>query len=224
MKRIPRILAVEDDPALRDAVQSALTNQGFTVRTEADGKNIREAAKTFHPDLALLDVRLPGGPNGLSIAQMLREVSTLPIIFLTAADTAQDRLAGFDAGGDDYIVKPFEMAELIARIRVVLRRSGVLTDERWQIGDLYVDEASRTVERNSVPIELTYTEFDLLVALGRQPNRVLSKTQLLASIWGLESYDHNVVEVRMSGLRKKLEEHGPRLIETVRGLGYKLSA
>lgn len=217
----PRVLVIEDDPALREALHSALTNEGYIVRTEADGTRIRDVAATFHPDLALLDVRLPQGPSGLSIARMLREDAALPIIFLTAADSSDDRLAGFEAGGDDYLAKPFVMAELFARIRALLRRSGGLSSDTWQVGDVVVDEASRRVHRSGVPVELTRTEFDLLVALGRKPDRVLSKTQLLASVWGLESYDDNVVEVRMSTLRRKLEEHGPRLIHTVRGAGYR---
>jgi two-component system, OmpR family, response regulator len=219
----PRILLVEDDASLREAVESALTSEGYAVQAEADGTRIRNIAATFRPDLAVLDVRLPGGPSGLSLARMLRDDDTeLPIIFLTAADSTEDRLAGFDAGGDDYLVKPFVMAELLARVRALLRRSGKLTSETWQVGDIVVDEGTRRVHRNGGTIDLTRTEFDLLVELGRHPDRVLSKTQLLASVWGFDSYDVNVVEVHISALRRKLEEHGPRLIHTVRGSGYRL--
>jgi two-component system, OmpR family, response regulator len=218
----PRILLVEDDPAMREAVTSALTSDGYAVRCEADGSDVRDVAKAFRPDLAVLDVRLPQGPSGLSIARLLRDDDKLPIIFLTAADSTEDRLAGFDAGADDYLVKPFVMAELLARVRALLRRSGRLTSETWQVGDIVVDEATRRVHRNGAAIDLTRTEFDLLVELGRHPDRVLSKTQLLASVWGFDSYDVNVVEVHISALRRKLEEHGPRLIHTVRGAGYRL--
>jgi two-component system, OmpR family, response regulator len=230
--RQPRVLLVEDDDALRDAVTSALSGDGYTVHAEPDGTRIRQVAADFRPDLAALDVRLPQGPSGLSIARLLRDSSSdghdspeqLPIIFLTAADTTADRLAGFAAGADDYLVKPFAMAELLARVRALLRRAGKLTSEVWHVGDVVIDEADRTVHRHGTTIELTRTEFDLLVELGRRPDRVLSKTQLLGSVWGFASYDPNLVEVHISALRRKLERHGPRLIHTVRGSGYRLRA
>jgi two-component system, OmpR family, response regulator len=221
----PRVLLVEDDAALRDAVGSALRGDGHALHVEPDGTRIHQAARQFQPDLALLDVRLPQGPSGLSIARILRDTDPdLPIIFLTAADTTDDRLAGFAAGADDYLVKPFAMAELLARVRALLRRAGKLTSEVWNVGDLVIDEADRTLHRNGATIELTRTEFDLLVELGRRPGRVLSKTQLLGSVWGFASHDPNVVEVHVSALRRKLEAHGPRLIQTVRGSGYRLRA
>ena len=144
------------------------------------------------------------------------------MIFLSAADTEPDRLAGFDAGADDYLVKPFSMAELLARVRVALRRAGRLHADTWQVGDLVVDEDRRTVERDGQPIELTRTEFDLLVALGRRRGGVASKSQLLASVWGFDEYDPNLVEVYISALRRKLETAGPRIVHTVRGVGYAL--
>jgi two-component system, OmpR family, response regulator len=230
--RQPRVLLVEDDVALRDAVSSALSGDGYAVHAEPDGTRIRQVAADFRPDLATLDVRLPQGPSGLSIARLLRDRSSdghsshdqLPIIFLTAADTTEDRLAGFAAGADDYLVKPFAMAELLARVRALLRRAGKLTSDVWHVGDLVIDEANRTVRRHGTTIEVTRTEFDLLVELGRKPDRVLSKIQLLGSVWGFASYDPNVVEVHVSALRRKLERHGPRLIHTVRGSGYRLRA
>jgi two-component system, OmpR family, response regulator len=220
--KAPRVLVVEDDAALLDAVESALRGQGYQVRPVADGTDIHRVAAVFRPDLAVLDIRLPRGPSGLSIARILREHDELPIIFLTAADSTQDRLAGFEAGADDYLVKPFVMAELLARVRALLRRSGKLTSDTWQVGDLTIDEATRRVHRNGSTIDLTRTEFDLLVALGRHPDQVLSKTQLMGSVWGFDHFDVNVVEVHISALRRKLESHGPRLIHTVRGAGYRL--
>lgn len=220
----PRVLLIEDDAALRDAVRVALLAEGYRVEAHTDGTTARSVAERFRPDLAVLDVRLPTGPSGLSVGHMLREFRELPLMFLTAADSTEDRLAGFAAGADDYLVKPFVMAELLARVRALLRRSGRLSSETWQVDDLVVDEAARTARRAGASLHLTHTEFDLLLALGRNPDRVLSKTQLLASVWGFESYDVNLVEVHVSALRRKLETNGPRLIQTVRGAGYRLQA
>ncbi len=219
----PRVLVVEDDPALRDGIAAALRDDRYQVHAEADGTSIREVVNAFRPDLAVLDVRLPG-PSGLSLARMIRDASPLPIIFLTAADSIEDRLSGFEAGGDDYVVKPFAMAELMARVRALLRRSGVLESEAWSVDDVVVDEAARTVVRAGRELELTRTEFDLLVALGRRKGRVVTKTQLLAEVWGFADFDPNLVEVHVSALRRKLEQHGSRLVQTVRGVGYVIRA
>ncbi len=224
METSPRVLVVEDDPALREAVAAGLRQDGCNVHAEADGTNIAATADRFRPHLAVLDVRLPG-PSGLSVARVLRGWNAaLPIIFLTAADTIEDRLAGFEAGADDYVVKPFALSEVQARVRALLRRAGALTTESWAIEDLVVDEAAHTAVRGSEVLDLTRTEFDLLVALGRNAGRVLSKTQLMATVWGFEDFDPNLVEVHVSALRKKLEAHGPRLLQTVRGVGYVLRA
>jgi two-component system, OmpR family, response regulator len=223
MNAAPRILFVEDDHAVRETVAAALESEGYEVQAEADGMRIEQVARGFRPDLAVLDIRLPVGPGGLSMARMLRSISDLPIMFLTAADEVEDRLAGFDAGADDYLVKPFSVSELLARIKALLRRSGRLISTTWQLADLVVDEEARTVLRNGRTLDLTRTEFDLLVALGSKPGRVMSKTQLLTTVWGFSEYDPNLVEVHVSSLRKKLEsDHSPRLIQTVRGVGYVL--
>ena len=220
---LPRVLVVEDDDAVREAVAAALRGAGHEVRDEADGLGIDRAIHAFRPDLAILDVRLATGPSGLSIARRLRRDADIPIVFLTAADSVQDRLAGFDAGADDYLSKPFAVAELLARVKALLRRSGALSSASWQVGDLVVDEEARTAVRGDRTLELTRTEFDLLVALGAKPGRVLSKTQLLSTVWGVEVYDPNLIEVHVSSLRRKLEAEGlPRLVHTVRGAGYVL--
>ncbi len=177
---------------------------------------------SFRPDLAILDVRLPPGtPNGFDLGRLLRRRSDAPLLFLTAADQIEDRLEGFDVGADDYVVKgDFNMAELLARVRALLRRAGRLASGTTEIGDLELDEGSRTVVRGGAKVDLTRTEFDLLAVLARNPDRVFSKVELLSRVWGFDHYDLNLVEVHMSALRHKLEAHGPRLIHTRRGAGY----
>ncbi|HVL99544.1 MAG TPA: response regulator transcription factor [Egibacteraceae bacterium] len=216
------MLVVEDDLPVRSAVEVALTGQGYEVRAVPDGVSIDEVAHEFRPDLGVLDVRLPLGPNGYEIARKLRDSRDLPVIFLTAADSVEERLAGFEAGGDDYLVKPFAMAELLARVRALLHRSGRLRQTAVEVGPLAIDENARRVTYDGADVSLTRIEYELLAALARPPGRVLSKTQLLVAVWGYDAYDDNLVEVHMSALRRKLEAHGPRLLHTVRGVGYVL--
>ena len=218
----PRVLVVEDDVTVRDALQAALDAEGYAVETLPDGSAFPERLAQFRPDLVVLDVRLGSQPDGLALARRLRATSDVPLIFLTAADQLEDRLAGFDSGADDYLTKPFAVAELRARIAALLRRSGRLESETWQVADLVVDEGARLVSRGEETIELTRTEFDLLAELGRRRDRPVSKDHLLAAVWQFDSYDQNLVEVHVSALRRKLEEHGPRLVHTVRGVGYVL--
>ena len=213
-------MVVEDDAAVREALCSALSAEGYQVQPHENALFPDAVVREFDPDLALLDVQLGRGPDGLGVARRLRAIRDVPIIFLTAADAVEDRLAGFDAGAEDYVTKPFAMAELLARVRALLRRTGALDNGVWRVGDLVVDEAARQVRRADAELVLTKVEFDLLVALGRNAGRVLSKGQLLADVWGFADYDPNVVEVAMSGLRRKLESQGPRLVQTVRGVGY----
>ncbi len=220
--RAPRILVVEDDHSIRSALDVALRSEGYEVRALTDGVDVEEAAEEFRPDLGVLDVRLPVGPDGYTIARLLRKGSDLPLLFLTAADTVDARLAGFEAGADDYLVKPFSMAELLARTKALLRRSGRMVSAVRQVGDLVLDEGARTVRRAGKSLELTNVEYALLSVLVRHPGQVLSKSQLLTEVWGFDEYDPNVVEVHISALRRKLEVLGPRLLHTIRGAGYVL--
>lgn len=214
------VLVVEDDDTLRHAVDAILRRAGYTVRAESDGKAVMEVVKEFRPDLAILDVRLPTGPDGYAIARELRDEHELPILFLTAADSRRARLDGFEAGGDDYVIKPFDTEELLARVAALLRRAGA--KRSWRVADLVVDDSTRTVTRNGQEVELTRTEYELLSVLVQHPRQVLSKEQLLRRVWSFEACDTNLVEVHMSSLRRKLEAHGPRLVHTIRGTGYTL--
>jgi DNA-binding response OmpR family regulator len=216
-----RVLVVEDDALIRESVTAALDRAGFVTCAVADGSAVVAAAADFRPDLALLDVTLPGPADGFGLARVLRRDRDLPVIFLTARDSATDRLAGFGVGADDYVVKPFIVEELVARVRAVLRRLGRLPTT-LDLGDLKIDEQSAAVVRSGAELDLTATEYRLLAYLAHERGRILSKTQLLTQVWGYDDYDANLVEVHVSALRRKLEEHGPRILHTVRGFGYVL--
>ncbi len=222
METTARVLVVEDDAVLRRCVAEELVDAGFQVRAAADGRDLDAVVDAFRPDAAVLDVMLPG-PSGLVLAERLRRSGDIAVLFLTSRDAIDDRLAGFAAGADDYLVKPFEMAELLARIRAVLRRTGALTTSTVEVADLVVDEDAGEVRRDGGPVAVTATELKLLVYLARNRGRVLSKTQILTQVWGYDAYDPNLVEAYVSSLRRKLEVAGPRVIHTVRGVGYRLS-
>lgn len=215
---------MEDDDPIRSALDVALRGEGYEVRAEPDGSRLQGVVDRFRPDLAVLDVRLPVGPDGYAMARILRESSDMPVLFLTAADGIEDRLAGFAAGADDYLVKPFSMAELLARVQALLRRAGRLASAVRQVGDVVIDEGARVVIRAGIKLDLTRTEYELLSVLAQHPGQVMSKTQLLTQVWGFDALDDNVVEVHMVALRRKLEAQGPRVIQTVRGMGYVLRA
>ena len=215
---------MEDDDPIRSALDVALRGEGYEVRAEPDGSRLQDVAERFRPDLAVLDVRLPVGPDGYAMARILRGSSDMPVLFLTAADGIDDRLAGFAAGADDYLVKPFSMAELLARVQALLRRAGRLASAVRQVGDVMIDEGARVVMRAGIKLDLTRTEYELLSVLAQRPGQVMSKTQLLTQVWGFDALDDNLVEVHMVALRRKLEAHGPRVIQTVRGMGYVLRA
>jgi two-component system OmpR family response regulator len=214
-----RVLLIEDEAAIRGAVTTALAEAGYLVREQPDGTQLRCLADTFRPDLAILDITLPG-PDGLALARALRTRGNLPILFLTARDGIDDRLAGFAAGADDYLVKPFALAELLARVHALLRRSGLLYSATTEVGDLLLDEPASTARRADQTLDLTPTEFRLLAYLVSRRGRTVSKAELLTQVWGYGSYDPNLVEVRISSLRRKLEAHGPRILHTVHGHGY----
>ncbi len=218
----PRLLVVEDDRSVRDAMLASLRAAGYEVMGSPDGSDIDRQLETFRPDLVVLDVRLGEGPDGLALARRIRCDTDVPLVFVTAADSLDDRLAGFATGADDYLTKPFSVAELIARVAALLRRSGRLESDSWQVGDLVMDEGARLVQRGEEVVELTPTEFDLLAELGKQRGKAVSKAHLLAAVWQFDSYDPNLVEVHVSALRRKLEAHGERLVHTVRGVGYVL--
>lgn len=217
-----RVLLVEDDPLIREVLAAALAGASYDVHAEADGSRIEQAVSTFVPDIALLDVHLGDGVSGITVARRLRAAREMPFVFLTAAARIDDVLAGFDAGGDDYVVKPFLMAELLARMAAVLRRWGRVGRTVLEVGDLVIDTDAHSVVRAGAVIDLTHREFSLLATLAHHPGIVLSKLQLLTQVWGFEHYDLNVVEVHISALRHKLDRHGHPLIHTIRGVGYVL--
>ncbi len=218
---VMRVLVVEDDPVARNLLVQILEGDGYHVAAVDDGLVALEEAERFRPDAALIDGNLPG-LRGREVARRLRQTSDLPIMFVTAADAVEDRRAGFAVGGDDYVVKPFDPEELSGRLRAMLRRAGHAGAQVWEAGDLVVDEPAHRVTRAGASVNLTALEFGLLVALLRRRGRVVPKAQLLYDVWGYRDQDDNVVEVHVSSLRRKLEAHGPRIINTVRGYGYVL--
>ncbi|WP_314175309.1 response regulator transcription factor [Streptomyces winkii] len=226
--RPSRVLVVDDEDALTDLLSMALRYEGWETRAEGDGASALRTARGWRPDAVVLDVMLPD-MDGLSVLSGLRrELPEVPVLFLTAKDALEDRLAGLTAGGDDYVTKPFSLEELVARLRGLLRRSGALTvrtESVLVVGDLRLDEDSHEVTRGGAEIELTATEFELLRYLMRNPRRVLSKTQILDRVW---SYDFggraNVVELYISYLRRKIDAGRPPLIHTRRGAGYLIKA
>ena len=224
-----RILAVDDEQMLTDLLAMALRMEGWEVRTASSGLEALQVAAEFEPDALVLDVMMPD-LDGMSVLRRLRESGNLvPVLFLTAKDGVGDRIAGLTAGGDDYVTKPFSLEEVIARLRAVIRRTGIATADDGQsilrVGDLTLNEDSHEVERDGTEIELTATEFELLRYLMRNERRVLSKAQILDRVW---SYDFggksSVVELYISYLRKKLDAGRTPLLHTVRGVGYMIKA
>lgn len=219
-----RALIVDDEATVRLATGIALRQEGYEVRCEADGSRLATVLQEFPPDLAIIDVGLPTGPDGYAITRRLRQQVDCAIVLITSADTVEDRLRGFTAGADDHLGKPFSLAELLARADALMRRTGRWVQQVYKFGDLLLDDTSRTVLRGDGDIVLTRTEYDLLRVFCRHPGRVLTKRQLLVHVWGPDTVEENVVEVHLSALRRKLESSGPRLLHTVRGVGFVLRA
>ena len=221
-----RILAVEDDERIRAAVKLALEDEGWTVDEAGSGEEAIELFSRTAPDVVLIDIMLPG-IDGFELCRTLRRTSAVPIVMVTARADTHDVVAGLEAGADDYLVKPFVLAELVARVKALLRRRGAtatFSSETIQMGPLEVDIPGRRARVNGVDVDLTKREFDLLAVLAEHKTAVLSRAQLLELVWGYDfAADTNVVDVFIGYLRRKLEAGGaPRLLHTVRGVGFVL--
>ncbi|MGA2488670.1 MAG: response regulator transcription factor [Anaerolineales bacterium] len=218
-----RILIIEDDQAILKVLQRGLAYEGYAVDVATDGRTGLNLAHDHHPDLVIIDWMLPG-MDGLEVCRRLRQQGGLPILMLTAKDTIQDRVQGLDAGADDYIVKPFNLDELTARIRALFRRTQTERNQVYQFADLTMDSDSRQVTRGKRLVPLTAKEFELLELFLRHPRQVLTREVIFDRVWGYDfGGESNVLEVYIRYLRQKLEaENESRLIHTVRSVGYVL--
>ena len=220
---MPLIMVVDDDQDLAEMLGIVLTGEGYEVNLVSRGDEVITAFETQAPDLVLLDVMLPG-MDGVEVCKSIREKSMVPIVMLTAKGETGDVVAGLEAGADDYMVKPFNPQELLARLKVRLRRSGAVTSGGLRIGNVEIDQISHTILRNNEVIPLTRLEFDLLVALAKEPGRVFTREALLSEVWGYRpATDNRLVNVHIQRLRAKVENdpENPEIILTVRGVGYK---
>jgi two-component system response regulator MprA len=219
-----RILVVDDEPAVRDAVKRALGFEGYKVDLAGDGIDALELVATEPPDAIVLDVLMPR-MDGIELCKKLRAAGdATPILMLTARETVADRVVGLDAGADDYLVKPFALQELLARVRAILRRTSGQNDGPYRCADLVLDPERHEVHRGERRVDLTRTEFLLLQLLLRNAGRVLPRDVILQEVWGYDfETSSNSLEVYVGYLRRKTEAEGePRLIQTVRGVGYVL--
>jgi DNA-binding response OmpR family regulator len=218
-----RVLIVEDDESIADVLRRTLRQEGHEVRSSADGAQALTAAEEFVPDLVILDLGLPG-LDGIEVARRLRAASDVPILILTARADLEDRVEGLDSGADDYLVKPFERQELLARMRALMRRRPPRGSAALVVGDLRLNPDTREVTRGERPIDLTNREFELLEYLMRNERLVVSRERLLDEVWGYDpTAATNTIDVFISNLRRKLEAGGEgRLLQTKRGAGYVL--
>lgn len=224
---LKRILVVDDEPNINDLISTSLKFSGFDVRSAMNGAEALTVAEEFKPHALVLDVMMPG-MNGFEVCEKLRKDGLkVGVLFLTAKDSTDDKVTGLTIGGDDYMVKPFSLEELIARIRAILRRTGDIDididDELIRFADLELNEATHEVRRGGNLIELSPTEFTLLRYLLINADRVVSKAQILDHVWQYDFRgDAGIVETYISYLRKKIDTYEPQLIHTVRGVGYRL--
>ena len=221
-ERQPRVLVVDDELTMREFLEMGLGYEGFEVRTAADGSVGLETARSWSPDLVILDRMLPG-LDGLEICRRLRATGDVAVLMLSARGEVDDRIDGFDAGADDYLPKPFTFKELLARVRAVLRRRGIALGRVIAVGDLSLDRETREVTRGERTVELTPREFELLELFIGHPRQVFSREAILNRIWGYEyEGDANVIEAHISALREKLGDRDRTLIRSIRGVGYTL--
>jgi two-component system response regulator MprA len=223
--RDPRVLVVEDDDEIAQVLQRSLRLDGYDVRIAADGQAALDQAAAYHPDLVILDLGLPK-VDGIEVARRLRAADDVPILMLTARDAVESRVEGLDSGADDYLVKPFERQELLARLRALLRRRPPRGSASLVVSDLALNPDTHEVTRGDRPVELTQREFELLEYLMRNERIVVPRQRLLEEVWGYDPFaTTNTIEVFVSNLRRKLEAGGEaRLLHTIRGAGYVLRA
>ena len=219
-----KVLVVEDDPVLTRVLRDNLTFEGFEVESVADGSLAQAVARDFAPDLVLLDVNLPG-QSGFDLCAAWRQRSQVPIILLTAMGQKSDKVRGLQLGADDYVTKPFELEELLARIHAVLRRARTFSSS-LTLGDVVVDFAARTATRGTTELDLTHRDFEILQDLAGRPHTIVSRDELLRAVWGYpDTAATRAVDHAIARLRKKIEDkpHKPRYIHTVHGDGYYLA-
>jgi DNA-binding response OmpR family regulator len=223
--RDPRVLVVEDDEEIAQVLQRSLRMEGYEVRLAFDGEAALDAASAFNPDLVILDLGLPK-LDGMEVAKRMRAADDVPILMLTARDALEARVEGLDSGADDYLVKPFERQELLARMRALLRRRPPRGSASVVVADLSLNPDTHEVFRSERVVELTQREFELLEYLMRNERIVVPRQRLLEEVWGYDPFaTTNTIEVFVSNLRRKLEAGGePRLLHTIRGAGYVLRA
>jgi len=223
-QRPTRVLVVDDERSIVDFIRLGLQYEGFEVASAPDGQAALRLISEFKPQIVVLDIMMPK-LDGLAVAQAVRGNKDVGVIILSAKDEVQDRIKGLDVGADDYLVKPFDFGELLARIKAVLRRRNPTTGPQLAVQDLVLDESTREVRRAGQLIDLSTREFDLLRLLMMHPNQVLPREQILDRVWGYHFYgDANNVEVYIRYLRQKLKDEEHQLIQTVRGVGYRIRA